>query len=377
MQADWKKFEGQVVNKMFPLRKFLGSTSHSAVFLTQSAHEQPKNLAIKFISAGAKADWQASLFHRASKLSHPNLLRLLPGGPCKLGDMDLVFAVMEYAEQDLGRVLSNGPLTEKEARETLGTLLAALGYIHSNGFAHSHIKPSNIMAVDDQLKLACDTVLPLGEARPDFRPVDAYDAPEAGTARVAGSSDVWSLGVTLVEMLTQRTPTSLQESQADPIVPPTLPQPFLDIARRCLRRDPSLRWTTAQTEACLKPAPVQVAAPAVTAGVAKPASATVAAPQVAGSAGKAMESAAGAWQDIRYHWVVLCKSYFFHMKQNLFYRHRIPLAVTDPYAPVPALDGPFKVRCDDCGKTHTYKRSEVRRYEQEITKSFTPHPLFR
>jgi len=377
MRDDWKKFEGQVVNKLFPLRRFLGSTNYSAVFLTQSGHAQPKNLAIKFINRGAKADWQASLFQRASKLSHPNLLRLLPGGPCKLGDMDLLFVVMEYDEQDLGRVLSNRPLSEKEARETLGPLLDALSYVHSKGFAHSHIKPSNLMAIGDHLKLACDTVLPLGEPRPDLRQVDAYDPPEAGTALVAVSSDVWSLGVTLVEILTQHAPTPSQESQADPIVPPTLPQPFLDIARQCLRRNPSLRWTTAQIEACLKPAPIPVAAPQVTAGVAEPAPTPVAAPLVTGGTGKVTESATGAWQDIRYYWVVLCKNYFFHMRQNLFFRHRIPLGVTDPFSPVPSLDGPFKVRCDDCGKTYSYKPSDVRRYEQEIAGSFTPHPLFR
>src|SRR5256886_16830345 len=97
----------------------------------------------------------------------------------------------------------------------------------------SHIKPSNIMAVGNQLKLSSDTVLPLGEPRPANRPFDAYDAPEASTALVAGSSDVWSLGVTLVEILTQRAPGSSQDSKADPTVPPNLPQPFLDIARPC------------------------------------------------------------------------------------------------------------------------------------------------
>jgi len=250
------------------------------------------------------------------------------------------------------------------------------------------------MTISNQLKLSRDTLLPLGQPRPASRQVDEYDAPEARTALVAGSSDVWSLGVTLVEILTQRTPASPQESQGDPMVPPTLPQPFLDIARQCLQRDPLLRWNTAQIADCLgvvpvvvpapegasgteKAAPTPVAAPTGTASAEKPAPARVAAPQATGSAGKSMESAAGACQDIHYYWVVLCKNYFFHMRQNLFYRHRIPLAVTDPYSPVPSLDGPFKVRCDDCGKTYSYKPSDVRRYEQEITGSFTPHPLFR
>lgn len=204
MRDDWKKFEGQVFNNIFPLQKLLGSTSYSAVFLSKSAHAQSKNIAIKFISSGAKTDSRTSLLHRASRLSHPNVLRVLPGVRCRLGDLDLVFVVMEYAEEDLGRILRDRPLTAEEAREMLGTLLDALYHIHSKGFAHSHIKPSNIMTIGNQLKLANDTVLPLGEPRPAHHPTDTYDAPEAASALVAASSDVWSLGVTLVEMLTQR-----------------------------------------------------------------------------------------------------------------------------------------------------------------------------
>jgi len=124
-----------------------------------------------------------------------------------------------------------------------------------------------------------------------------------------------------------------------------------------------------------KAAQVRVAAPESTGGAGKRAPAVVAAPKATGAAGKAMESTAGAWQDIYYYWVVLCKNYFFHMRQNLFFRHRIPLAYTDPFSPVPDLEGPFKVQCDDCGKTYVYKPSNVMRYEGEVPK-FTTHPLF-
>src|SRR5438874_4800355 len=79
MTGDWKQFEGQVFHDKFPLQRLLGSTSHSAVFLTQSPPPQPKTIAIKFISSSRNADSQTSLLHRAAKLRHPNLLRLLPG----------------------------------------------------------------------------------------------------------------------------------------------------------------------------------------------------------------------------------------------------------------------------------------------------------
>jgi hypothetical protein len=83
------------------------------------------------------------------------------------------------------------------------------------------------------------------------------------------------------------------------------------------------------------------------------------------------------WVDSHYCWVVLCKNQWFHLRQNLFFRHRIPLAETDPLAPPPSLRGRFNVRCDLCGKEYRYKPSEVLRFEQELPDSFTPHPLFR
>lgn len=83
------------------------------------------------------------------------------------------------------------------------------------------------------------------------------------------------------------------------------------------------------------------------------------------------------WADSHYVWVVLCKNHWAHLRINLFYRHRIPLAETDPVDPRPVLNGPFRVRCDSCGKEYFYKPSEVLRFEQELPDNFTPHPLFR
>jgi len=83
------------------------------------------------------------------------------------------------------------------------------------------------------------------------------------------------------------------------------------------------------------------------------------------------------WVDSHYCWVVLCKNHWFHLRQNLFYRHRIPLAETDPVATRPSLEGRFSVRCDGCGKEYFYNPAEVLKFEQELPDSFAPHPLFR
>jgi hypothetical protein len=77
------------------------------------------------------------------------------------------------------------------------------------------------------------------------------------------------------------------------------------------------------------------------------------------------------WDDYQYCWVVFCKNYFYHLRQNVFHRHRIPLGVTDGVTNRPAIDARFRVPCDDCGEEYLYAPSEVVRYEQG------PHPLFR
>jgi hypothetical protein len=71
------------------------------------------------------------------------------------------------------------------------------------------------------------------------------------------------------------------------------------------------------------------------------------------------------WEDANYCWVVLCKNHWFHIRQNIFFRHRIPLGKH------------FTVRCDAYGKRYTYKPKDVRRLELELPESFKPHPLFR
>jgi hypothetical protein len=81
------------------------------------------------------------------------------------------------------------------------------------------------------------------------------------------------------------------------------------------------------------------------------------------------------WEDYRYFWVVCCKNHWFHVRKNLFFRHRIPLA--DAFTSRPAIDTRFRARCDEGGKEYIYKSSEVLRCEHEPPDSFTPHPLFR
>ena len=260
MSEFWKLYEGQVVENRFRLRSYLGGTDDSAVFLTQLPDGPTTKAAIKFIPAGPAADQQLSLWRRAKLLSHPNLLKIYETGRCRMENRDRLYVVMEYAEEDLGQILPQRALTDVEARDMLAPVLDALVYLHSNGLAHSRLKPSNILATSDQLKLSSDSLLPIGETRKVSGKFDLHDAPEIASAPISAAADVWSLGITLVETLTQQTPAVQPGGQADAVIPDNLPQPFLDVARHSLRREARRRWTVAEIAARLNPVAVAVAA---------------------------------------------------------------------------------------------------------------------
>jgi TonB family protein len=249
----WKQWEGQTVNGEFHLGEYLGGSQDGAVFQTHFDDRDPKTAAIKLISENSSnAEDRLALWQFACTLSHPNLIRIFQAGHCQIGDAKFLYVVMEHAEQDLSQIVPHRPLTANEATEMLDPAIGALAYLHAKGLVHGRIKPSNIMASCDQLKLSSDGLRRAGDPISD--PGD-YDPPEA-TSSPAG--DVWSLGMTLVEVLTQRLPTWDRKAQGDPDSPKTLPAPFLDIARHCLRRDPNRRWTIADIARRLKsPAAVQ------------------------------------------------------------------------------------------------------------------------
>jgi serine/threonine protein kinase len=259
MTEAWKKWEGQVVNGEFRLRQYLGGSDHGAVFLTEYGERGLQRAAIKLVPADPQsADLQLSRWGLAAKLSHPHLIRLLQTGRCQLDKTGLLFVVMEYADENLAQIVPHRPLTPAEARDMLEPALDALAYLHTQGFVHGHVKPANIMAVNDQLKLSSDGLYRRGETSASPEKTSIYDPPEKADGTILAAGDVWSLGVALAEAMTKRLPTWNATELGDPSLPATLPAPFFDIARNCLRRDPQRRLTVADIAARLhqtQPAP--------------------------------------------------------------------------------------------------------------------------
>ena len=241
----WKQFEGRVVDGKFPLRQWLGGFELSAVFLTERSGNASQKAAIKLISAKAfstgNIDEAAQLarWANSAKLSHPHLIRLFESGRGQIDDAKFLYVVMEYAEENLAQILPLRPLSPAEANEMLPPTAEALAYLHQSGLAHGHIKPSNILAVGNQLKISADSLRKTGER--DSHTRTPYEAPEIANTGPSTAADVWSLGAVLVAIMTQQEPQIISGGWAK--IPYTIPQPLYGIAQRCLRADPRERCT--------------------------------------------------------------------------------------------------------------------------------------
>ncbi len=252
-RQDWKQWEGQVVEGKFRLERFLGGSERSAVFLTTAAEVSGQPAAIKLLAVDA-GEAQLARWRQAASWSHPRLIRLYQMGRCQLGGQALLYLLMEYAPENLAQILPERPLTPAEVREMLPPILDALAFLHGKGLVHGHIKPANIMAIGDELRISSDGIGAAGEAAA-AAPADAYDPPEAANAPKSPAADVWSLGVTVVEALTQQKPARDPRLPGALAVPKSLPAPFREIARQCLVLDPRRRCTLADIALQLQTSP--------------------------------------------------------------------------------------------------------------------------
>jgi TonB family protein len=304
MTEDWTKWEGLVIDRVFPLRRYLGKSGHSVVFLTEhTAHDLP-DAVIKLIPADpAMEEAQLSRWRIAAALSHPHLIRIFDSGRCRLGGHPFLFVVMEYAEQTLAQILPHRALTSDEVREMLLPTLDALAFLHGKNLVHGQLKPPNLLVVDDRVKLSSDNVRSAGDSSAVTAEPSLYDSPEAKDGRTSAVGDIWALGVTIVEALTQSPPAWPDERREIVSWPAALPSAYVGIVRRCLSRYPAGRPTITDLKALIKrvaqaPEPkIEVTKAAVTeamaeATVTKVAVTEVAAVEVPGAKAAATEAAA-------------------------------------------------------------------------------------
>lgn len=195
----------------------------------------------------------------AGSLSHPNIVTIYEAGEFN----GRHFIAMEYLEgQSLRTVLDiEGTLPPERVVEIGKQVCDALAYAHSKSVIHRDIKPDNIHVLPGGRNIK---ITDFGIARIMEEPGITADGQVFGTPsymspeQIAGKpldarTDIFSLGVMLYEMLTGRKPftgdtvvtITYNIMNQDVTYPPTIPMHFERVLRRCLAKDPNLRYPSA------------------------------------------------------------------------------------------------------------------------------------
>lgn len=239
-----REWVGRVIDEKFALREWLGGSESGGVFRTELEGPRAEKAAIKLIRAdAADAGARYSGWASSMKLSHPHLMRVFRFGRCQIDGNWFIYAVTEFADEVLAQVLPDRAITSDEAGEMAEPVVDALSYLHGRGFVHGHLKPANIMVIENRLKISGDDLHAVGSFRKPVSALTAYDAPELASRPISPPADLWSFGITLVAALTQRAPAAAQAAPFEPGTIEAIAQPFGDIVRHCLLANPAQRWS--------------------------------------------------------------------------------------------------------------------------------------
>lgn len=245
----------------------LGEGGFGAVYLAHHTKLQ-KQVALKILHPQVASDEMlAAYFEREAlalaRLEHPNIVRVY--------DYDQVdglsFIVMEYVDgTNLDRILRDKKyLSAIESIPIFEQLLAALGYAHINGIVHRDIKPSNIMITKANIVKITDFGIAkvAGSTKLTRTGTGAgsllYMSPEQIRGKdIDNRSDLYSVGVTMYQVLTGRTPFEadsdyeIMTGHLEKTAPPptefrsSLPQSISDVVMKSLEKKPERRYQNAE-----------------------------------------------------------------------------------------------------------------------------------
>jgi len=199
-----------------------------------------------------------------AQIHHPNIVTVFAQRHAAMG----VYLTMEYVEgQTLADVLdARGPLPWTEAWPLMKQLLQAFAYAHECGIIHRDIKPRNIMLTPEGAVKVMDFGLARFYQQHELTQTQGvagtlyYMSPEQikGSRTLDQRSDIFSLGMTLYQMLSGRLPFDKTESQYTiqrSIVEGRLPRPeqfnakvpqrLADLVMRALETQLSKRYQKA------------------------------------------------------------------------------------------------------------------------------------
>jgi eukaryotic-like serine/threonine-protein kinase len=256
---------GTLFAKRYRLERKLGSGGMADVWLAEDT-ELGRHVAIKILHERYANDEQfVERFRReathAAGLSHPNIVSIYDRGASE----GSYYIVMEYVE---GRtlkelIISRGPCPVPVAISYTRQILAALRYAHRNGIIHRDIKPHNVIVDrEGRVKVADFGIARAGvsqmtEAGSIIGTAQYLSPEQARGAPVDESSDLYSTGIVLYELLTGVVPftgetpveTAMKHLSAPPTPPSELrheiPEDLDLVVLRALAKEPADRYRTA------------------------------------------------------------------------------------------------------------------------------------
>lgn len=267
MDPMYSRLEGQIIDK-YRLIRFIDSGTFGGVF--EAAEERNdrfiKKVAIKIIkNNGFDNENYLREIHACIRFNHPNILKGFVNGECELDFLGKVkYIVTELASENLynhyksqGRNLSN-----HEAKKVIINVVNALKYLHVKQYVHRDLKPENILLVNGVWKLAdfgqirwlgnnternSGGIGTIGTKR--YVPPEGFKSNEVSTAW-----DMWQFGVILMEILTGKHPYgddlnheyTLKILGKEPKIPADIPEPFIGIIKKCLKKEKEKRWSAPQ-----------------------------------------------------------------------------------------------------------------------------------
>ena len=270
---------GDVVDGTYKLVGLLGKGGFGAVYRARQIN-MDRDVALKLlIASGPKFTEMVKRFRREvmaiRNLTHPNTVRIYDFHDDPEGHLYYTMEALNGVTLKQ-EVRSQGPLSPRRMRHVLIQVLKSLSEAHSLKIVHRDLKPSNIMLVDMHGETDFVKVLDFGIAKllQDGGDQDhleeltsagvlvgtlKYMAPEqisGGSEKLGPFTDLYALGLIAVEMLSGESIYSgsgrwevLRQQVSDE--PVTIPEPVRassigPILEKCLEKDQSLRFSTAQ-----------------------------------------------------------------------------------------------------------------------------------
>ncbi|MBE5798028.1 MAG: Stk1 family PASTA domain-containing Ser/Thr kinase [Clostridiales bacterium] len=199
----------------------------------------------------------------ASKMTHHNIVNLLDVGM----DGENRYLIMEYVKgQTLKEVIQqSGRIRPATAVQITIRILSALQHAHQNGIIHRDIKPQNILVhADGHIKVADFGIARMANSSTLTKGDSVmgsvhYFSPEQAQGQGTDvTSDLYSVGVTLYEMLTGRVPfdgdspvaIAMQHlhAQPEPIrrYAPEVPEAICHVCLKAMEKNPQYRYHSAR-----------------------------------------------------------------------------------------------------------------------------------